>query len=100
MVRECRADAILASNDIWATRFMLQMQKDGLRVPEDVAVIGYDNLDIASVVSPALTTIDQCHDEYATTVLDLLLDVAAGRRIAADRRIRTIQPRLIIREST
>ena len=100
MVRECRADAILASNDIWATRFMLQMQKDGLHVPEDVAVIGYDNLDIASVVSPALTTIDQRHDEYAATVLDLLLDVAAGRRIPAGQRIRTIQPRLLIREST
>ena len=100
MVRECRADAILASNDIWATRFLLQMQKDGLRVPQDVSVIGYDNLDIASVVSPALTTIDQCHDEYAATVLDLLLDVAAGRRLVTGRRIRTIKPRLLVREST
>jgi len=100
MVREFRADAILASNDIWATRFMLQMQKDGLRVPEDVAVIGYDNLDIASVVSPALTTIDQCHDEYARVAMKLLLDVAAGRRVAVSQRIRTITPHLIVRGTT
>lgn len=100
MVKQCRSDAILASNDIWATRFILQLQKNGLRIPEDVAVIGYDNLDIASVVSPALTTIDQCHEEYAMTALELLLDVAAGRRIAIGQRIRTITPRLFVREST
>lgn len=100
MVKKCHADAILASNDIWATRFILQLQKIGLRVPEDVAVIGYDNLDIASVVSPSLTTIDQCHDDYAVAALELLLDVASGRSIPPKRRIRTITPKLIIREST
>lgn len=100
MVDQCRADAILASNDIWATRMILQMQKNGLRVPEDVAVIGYDNLDIASVISPTLTTVDQCHEDYAVAALELLLAVAAGNRIPADRRVRTITPRLIVREST
>ncbi len=100
MIQRGRADAIIASNDIWATRFILQLQKIGLRIPEDVAVIGYDNLDIAQVVSPSLTTIDQCHDDYATAALDLLLKVAAGGRIALADRVRTIKPNLIIREST
>lgn len=100
MVVKGHADAILASNDIWATRFILQLQKCGLRVPEDVAVIGHDNLDIARVVSPSLTTVDQCHDAYAVAALELLLDVAAGRRLAVERRTRTIAPRLIVREST
>ncbi len=100
MVTKGGADAILASNDIWATRFILQLQKSGLRVPEDVAVIGHDNLDIARVVSPSLTTIDQCHEAYAVAALELLLEVAAGRRLAPERRIRTIAPRLIVREST
>jgi len=100
MVGKCRADAILASNDIWATRLMLQMQKNGLRVPEDVAVVGYDNLDIASVISPSLTTVDQCHEDYAVAALELLLAVAAGIRLPAGQRIRTIAPRLVVREST
>jgi len=100
LVRQCGADAILASNDIWATRFILQLQKGGLRVPEDVAVIGYDDLDIASVVSPTLTTIDQAHDDYARAAMELLLDLAAGRRIPRNRRTRAIKPRLIVREST
>ncbi len=99
MVDRCRSDAILASNDIWATRFILELQKRSRKVPGEVAVIGYDNLDIASVVSPALTTIDQCHQEYAASALELLLKISAGRRIPLARRIVTIQPQLIIRES-
>lgn len=99
MVGQFRADAILASNDIWATRFILELQKRSRKVPAEVAVIGYDNLDIASVVSPALTTIDQSHQEYAAAALELLLAIAAGRRIPLARRIVTIPPQLIIRES-
>ena len=100
MVAKGGADAILASNDIWATRFILQLQKRGLRVPGDVAVIGHDNLDIARVVSPSLTTVDQCHDAYAVAALQLLLEVAEEKRLKPDDRVRTIAPRLIVREST
>ena len=100
MVHQHKADAILASNDIWATRFIQQLQRQGIRVPQDVAVIGYDDLDIASVISPSLTTINQCHGEYAKNALELLLALASGRRIPLKERSRTIAPRLVIREST
>jgi len=99
MIHRRRADSILATNDVWAAQFILRLQKRGLRIPEDVAVIGYDNLDIAQVVSPALTTIDQCHEEYARSALDLVLALASGRRIPAPQRVRTTAPRLIIRAS-
>lgn len=100
MVRKKGADAIIASNDVWATRFILNLTRNGLRVPEDIAVIGYDNLDIAEVVSPALTTVDQDHHEYARQALKLLLDVAEERRIPMDKRTLTVMPRLVIRESS
>lgn len=100
MVRQFRADAILGLNDVWATRLILQLQKLGLRVPEDVAVLGYDNLDIASVVSPALTSIDQNHAEYARAALELVLKVADGANIPKPQRTVTVSPKLIIREST
>ena len=99
MVGQCHADAILASNDIWATRYILELQKKGLRVPEDVAVIGYDNLDIAEVVSPSLTTIDQCHQDYANKALELLLEIADGRKIPAAERTRKVNCQLIERGS-
>lgn len=100
LVRENGADAILASNDIWATRFIQQLQKRRLRIPEKVAVIGYDNLDIASVISPSLTTIDQAHDDYAHSAIKLLLGLATGQRITRGHRTLTIAPHLVVREST
>ncbi len=99
MVHRRRADAIIATNDVWAAQFILRLQQTGRRIPEDVAVIGYDNLDIAQVVSPALTTIDQCHEDYARNALELVLALASGRKIPAAGRLRTITPRLIIRAS-
>jgi DNA-binding LacI/PurR family transcriptional regulator len=100
LVGKCRVDAILGSNDVWATRFILQLQASGRRVPADVAVIGYDNLDIASVVSPSLTTIDQCHHDYAVAALEMLLAMTAHQRIPVEKRIRTILPKLIVRHSS
>jgi DNA-binding LacI/PurR family transcriptional regulator len=76
LVGKGRADAILASNDIWAVRFIQTLKAKGLRVPEDVAVIGHDDLDIGSVIEPPLTTINPNHEAYAEAALALLLRVA------------------------
>lgn len=100
MVRQGRADAILASNDIWATRYILHLAQHGYRLPQDVAIIGYDNLEIAEVVTPALTTIDQNHAAYAGAALQMLIALAAGRRIPAAQKVVTIPPRLIVRQSS
>lgn len=100
MVRQGRADAILASNDIWATRYILHLTQHGYRIPHDLAIIGYDNLEIAEVVAPALTTIDQEHSAYAAAALQMLVALAAGRRLSTAQRIITIPPRLIIRDSS
>jgi len=97
---KCRADALISSSDVWATRFILQLQKSGLSVPQDVAVIGYDNLDIAKVISPALTTIDQRHEAYAKSAIELLLSVAREKPLPPRKRTVTITPELVIRESS
>jgi DNA-binding LacI/PurR family transcriptional regulator len=94
-----RADAVIASNDEWAVRLIQGLRRRGLDVPGDVAVTGYDNLDIAEAIEPQLTTIDQCHDEYAAAALDLLEASLRGPLAPADRE-RVIEPRLIVREST
>ncbi len=93
-------DAIIASNDIWATRLILSLRRRGIHVPRDVAVMGYDNLDIARVISPALSTVDQCHTAYAKAALQLMLAIAQGNPPPPDRRTVTVQPKLIIRESS
>lgn len=99
-LKRCRADALIASNDVWATRFILELQKRGVSIPGDVAVVGYDNLDIAEVITPALTTIDQEHAAYAGAAVDLLLKLAAEEEIPAGKRISVVMPKLVVRESS
>lgn len=99
MIQQSKADAILATNDAWAAQFILRLQKQGFRIPEDVAIIGFDDLDIARIVSPPLTSIDQRHAEYARSAMELILELVANRRIPPEKRIRTTTPHLVLRES-
>jgi DNA-binding LacI/PurR family transcriptional regulator len=57
--REPALDAIFANSDYMALSAIRKLEARGRRVPDDVAVIGYDDLSIAALVSPALTTISQ-----------------------------------------
>ena len=50
----------------------------GLRVPEDLSVIGYDNLPVAEWIGPALTTVNQPLRDMAGTATRMLLDLARG----------------------
>ncbi|MBI1247014.1 LacI family DNA-binding transcriptional regulator [bacterium] len=99
LVVQQQADAIIASNDEWAVRIIQGLQRQGHPVPKKVAVTGYDNLDIADVIEPALTTIDQCHDDYAKAAMDLVEESIAGK-LSDDQRIRVIRPQLVVRDSS
>lgn len=101
LVVQQRADAVIASNDNWAVRLIQQLKQRRFRVPDDVAVIGYDNLDIATVIEPSLTTIDQQHEAYARAAIDLLIRLIEREdNLPLEQREVTIKPRLVVREST
>jgi DNA-binding LacI/PurR family transcriptional regulator len=51
--------ALVALNDLMAIGAMIRLQDAGLRVPEDIAIIGFDDIPEAKIVRPALTTIAQ-----------------------------------------
>ncbi len=97
LVIEEKADAILASNDSWAVRLIQGLRRVNKEVPRDVAVAGYDNLEIGEVIEPTLTTIDQCHEEYAQAAVSLMLQSLKGK---GENNIHLIKPRLIVRDST
>jgi DNA-binding LacI/PurR family transcriptional regulator len=59
LAREPKLDAVFACSDLMAIAAMRVLQASGRRVPEEVAVIGYDDLALAGYVSPPLTTISQ-----------------------------------------
>lgn len=69
-----RPDAVVCANDETALGFLLSALGRGLRVPQDIAITGFDDLPMAALVRPALTTIRQPIRELAATTARLLAD--------------------------
>lgn len=90
-----RVDAIAATNDQWAARLVQRLRARGYRVPDDVALTGYDNLEMCELLEPPLTTIDQEHEAYADAVVALALGEHAPGETE-----RVIRPRLVVRRSS
>jgi DNA-binding LacI/PurR family transcriptional regulator len=94
-----KADAILACNDRLAAMAMKILAKLKVRIPQDMAVIGYDNIDVASLITPSLTTFDQKNDEISKTIVNLLIKLIKEENISVEERNVIIEPLLIKRES-
>jgi DNA-binding LacI/PurR family transcriptional regulator len=70
---ESAPDAVFAVSDSLAAGAMRAIEQAGLRVPEDIAVIGFDGTELAEMVSPQLTTVEQPSREIGAKAVDLLL---------------------------
>lgn len=66
--------AIVAPNDMAAIGAIMKIKELGRRVPEDIAVVGYDNIAIAEWYDPALTTVDQPHYLMGQRAMQAMLD--------------------------
>jgi DNA-binding LacI/PurR family transcriptional regulator len=75
-------DAVFGLNDVLALGALHELLIRGLRVPQDVAVAGFDDIDEARFASPSLTTVSPGMDEIAERSITLLLDRLAGRETA------------------
>lgn len=71
-------DAVFAASDLMAAGAMQTLHTAGRRIPEDVAVVGFDNLDVAATMSPPLTTVRQPIEEFGRTMTWRLLAQLAG----------------------
>ena len=90
--------AIFAFNDQMAIGAIGALQRAGYRVPEDVSVVGFDDIPLSAAIFPALTTIAQPIGEMGAVGVRLLLDRIA-QRDAPYQRVR-LATRLVVREST
>ena len=70
--------ALFAHSDLIALGAIRRLREVGLRVPEDVSVVGYDDLPVADYVEPALTTVHQPMREVGALAVGLLLDQLGG----------------------
>ena len=67
-------DAILCANDETAFGVIIKLKELGYKIPEDIKVTGYDNVEFCSIISPSLTTVEQPLESQGYKALELLLD--------------------------
>lgn len=89
-------DGIFAATDLIATNTMRALREAGLRVPDDVAVVGYDDLPLAAQADPPLTTISQNVVQGAQALVQALLPRIDGTETPSV----VIAPELVVRGST
>jgi DNA-binding LacI/PurR family transcriptional regulator len=93
-------DALVGLNDSLALGAMRVLQEAGLRVPHDVAVVGYDDIDETRYSLPTLTTIDPGMREIAEIAVRFLVERIAETGVAVAPREHLADFRLVVREST
>lgn len=92
-----RPEAVFASNDAMAVGVYQALYKEGLRVPDDIAVIGYDDIQLAQYMTPPLTTIHQPKDSLGELAIDTLLHRLKEPETAPQ--ILVLTPELVVRSS-
>jgi DNA-binding LacI/PurR family transcriptional regulator len=89
-------DALFVASDLMARGVLRVLRGAGVRVPDDVAVIGFDDSQVAADVDPPLTTIRQPMYAQGEAMASVLLDVLAG---GSPERITILPTELVIRAS-
>jgi DNA-binding LacI/PurR family transcriptional regulator len=79
-------DGVFAMNDLLAMGALSALRERGRSVPGDVAVIGYDDTELAASMRPSLTTIHQPREELSAATCEMLVDLIARQRDGAPSR--------------
>lgn len=91
--------AVFAFNDLMAMGVMQAAHERGLRIPTDLAVIGFDGLPLTAFISPPLSTVEQPVGAMSVAAIQMLLDRIRGTA-PMEPRVKTFQATLVARAST
>jgi DNA-binding LacI/PurR family transcriptional regulator len=93
-------DAIFAVNDPVAIGAFKRLKEQGIKIPEQIGIIGFSNNPIAELVDPPLTTIEQPAYEMGRAAAELLIEQITGQVITLKSKELILNTKLIIRQST
>lgn len=88
--------AVFCSNDRRAAALVGVALDAGLHIPEDLSIVGYDNTELATLVRPTLSSVDQPRSEMGNRALQALVDLIAGEPA----RLEVLDPKLVARQSS
>ena len=100
LIQSLMPTAVICSNDMTAIGVMHKLYRAGLRVPDDLSVIGFDDIHISEVTIPPLTTIQMSRFELARSAFHALRAHVDKSGVFLPKRDYDIQTDLIVREST
>ncbi|WP_068088423.1 LacI family DNA-binding transcriptional regulator [Polycladidibacter stylochi] len=95
-----RPTSVFCLSDEMALGFISELNHMGFKVPLDVSVVGFDDIEIARHYIPPLTTIHQPRTEIGTQAAKLLIDLIAGDKKEEDEKIKFMPVNLVVRSST
>jgi len=94
-----RPDAIFTASDKLTTGCMRVLKSKGIRIPEDIAVVGFSNSDIIELLDPPLTVVRQPAYEMGQIAMELLLQLIESKRPVKDFERKILATSLIVQES-
>lgn len=94
-----RPTAVCCANDLIALGILQEMTRNRIRVPEDISIVGYDDIDFAAAAAVPLTSVRQPRQQLGRTAARLLLDEAADGEGHQHRQV-IFEPELVVRQST
>jgi DNA-binding LacI/PurR family transcriptional regulator len=96
--KKVQLDAVFcAAGDVTAMGVMDQAKKEGIKIPQQLAIMGYDNIMSSALLNPPLTTVDQPFEQIGNMVFEMAVDAIEGK-LTEEKHV-VIEPKLVIRES-
>ena len=89
--------AVIAINDFAASGIIRSIREHGMRIPEDISIVSFDNTYIADLTYPKLTSVDYNYKNYGQALIDTAIAVSMGKECPA---FQTVEPKLVVRESS
>jgi len=99
LAHDPRPTAVFAANDLIAMGALIALRHAGLRVPEDIAIIGFDDIPAARLVHPPLTTVSQFPEQLGRRAAEMLFERLEGT-VTGGGRCELMPHEIVVREST